>query len=107
MSTNYDPQHPPPPGQGYYSGQPRGDIAATMMDQFLRAIPSIISRVRASQATTRNLTTNHTIQDDTVKRHHQQRMISTLQTNSRPTTRRRLSRSGIVHMALERLTTPQ
>lgn len=22
MSTNYDPQHPPPPGQGYYSGQP-------------------------------------------------------------------------------------
>ena len=22
MSTNYGPQHPPPPGQGYYSGQP-------------------------------------------------------------------------------------
>jgi hypothetical protein len=22
MSTNYDPQQPPPPGQGYYSGQP-------------------------------------------------------------------------------------
>ena len=85
----------------------RGDIVILATDQFLRAIPRIISRVRASQATIRILITSHTTKDSTVKHHHQQKTISTLQISSHLTTRRKPLQSGIAHTAQEPLTTQQ